>query len=141
MRKYALLTLVTALSFVFVGCVSSAHDWSKGLRHGDDREATVCDKETAQVPTPENPEVMQTEYRLQLTWHDVERGTYPTLWSVVDEETYKATDRQDKVTLIVHDFGQKKGHVTVIYYWVHDKTFEISEFKYEFDLPEDPYPR
>ena len=139
MRKLMLSGLLALLSFGFVGCVSSGNTWSKGLK--DNREATVCGKEIVQVPSPDNPGTTQPEYRIQLTWQDVERGTHPALWSVVSEEAYQMMNFSDKVTLASCGFGQMKGHVPVIYYWADDRTSEINEFNYEFDLPEDPYSR
>lgn len=138
MRKVTMFTLMSALAFV--GCVSSAQSWSKGIKDTP-REATVCDKETVQVEDPENPGTTKMEYRIQLTWHDVERGTHPALWSVVNEKTYELFNLQDKVTINPVNFGQLRGHVTVIYYWTDDRMPEIAEIKYEFDLPEDPYPQ
>ena len=139
MKKFALLFVVVVFSFGFVGCVSSGNTWSKGLK--DNREATVCGKEIVQVPSPDNPGMTQSEYRIQLTWHDVERGTQPVYWSVVSEEAYQMMNFSDKVTLASCGFGQMKGHVTVTYYWADDRVSGIYEFKYEFDLPEDPYSR
>ena len=141
MRKYALIGLIATLSFWSVGCIYSGGSWSKGIRYGDKREATVCGKETVQVPTPDNPNVTEPEYRIQLTWDDVERGARPMLWSVVGEKTYQTLNISDKVIIWPHDLGQLKGHATVIYYWTHDQISEIGELKYEFDLPEDPHPR
>ena len=137
MKKVALLVAVVA--FGFVGCVSSGNTWSKGLK--DNREATVCGKEIIQVPSPDNPGTTQPEYRIQLTWHDVERGTQPMCWSVVSEKAYQVINVSDKVILMFHDFWQTKGHATLTYYWVDEQTSEINEFNYEFDLPEDPYSR
>lgn len=139
MHRFALLMFATVLSFGFVGCISSG-SWSRGIKDTP-REATVCGKETVQVPASDNPNMTEPEYRIQLTWNDVERGTHPMLWSVVGEKTYQTINISDKVVITPCDFGQLKGHVTVLYYWADDRAFEINEFTYEFDLPEDPYPQ
>ncbi len=136
MSKSALFTLVVVLSFAFVGCADSGGSWSKGLK--EDRNATICGKETVQVPAPENPGMTQPEYRIQLTWDwdDVERGARPMAWSVVCEKTYQMFNISDKVVILPADFGQMKGHVTVLFYWTDDRMPEFCEFKYEYDLPE-----
>ncbi len=134
MKKFATL-FVFVLSFGLTGCVSSGNTWSKGLK--DNREAGVCGKEIAQVLSPDNPGTTQLEYRIQLTWHDVERGTRPVCWSVVSEKTFEALNFNNKVVLVPCMPGQLDGHVTVKYMWVDDRTCEINEVKYEFDLPGD----
>ncbi len=136
MRKLALSGLFALLSFGFVGCVSPWDTLSRGLK--DNREATVCGKEIAQVLSPDNPGTTQLEYRIQLTWRDVERGTNPALWSVVSEKTFEAINFSDKVVLVPCSPGQLDGHVTVIYMWVDERASGIYECKYEFDLPFDP---
>lgn len=134
MRKYSLFGLIVVLSFGFVGCIYSGNEWSKGLR--ENREATVCDKEIVQISSPDNPSVNQSEYRVQLTWNDVERNAHPMIWSVVSERVYKVMDLGDKVTLMPYYCGIfTKGRVTATYYWSDDRAFEINEFNYEFDLP------
>ncbi|MDP1719290.1 MAG: hypothetical protein Q8L24_02595 [bacterium] len=135
MRKFALLALIAVLSFGFAGCATSREGWNKGLK--DNRAATVCGKEIAMVSSPDDPLGTQLEYRIQLTWHDVERGTHPVLWSVVSEKTYEAINVSDKIVLLSCDFGQMNGHVTVKYMWTNDRTYEINEVKYEYDLSGD----
>ncbi len=132
MKKVALLALVAVLS---VGCATSQAGWSKGLK--DDRQATVCGKELALVSSPGDPNGTRSEYRVQLTWHEVERGTHPMLWSIVSEKTYEVINISDKVVLASCDFGQLNGHVTVKYMWADERTCEINELKYEYDLPEE----
>ena len=139
MKKFALFLLSVVVSFLFSGCASSGGSWSKGLK--DKREAIICDKGTTQVQDPDNPSEMKTEYRVQLAWDDAERGTHPMLWSVVSEKAYQVLNVSDKVLIVPCDFGQLKGHVTVLYYWSDDRVVEINEFKYEYDLPSDPYGR
>ncbi len=135
MCKFALLPLIVVVSFGFAGCVSNA-EWSKGLR--EVREATICDKEIVQVSTPDTPGMTQPEHRIQLTWNDVERGANLVAWSIVSDKTYQMFNVSDKVSVWLFDFGRnKKGHVTVIYYWTDDRMLEICEFKYEYDLPEE----
>lgn len=131
--------VLIVLSFGLAGCASSGEIWSKGLR--EKREATVCGKEVVQVLERNSACRTQPEYRIQLTWDDPERGTHPMLWSVVSEKAYQVLNISDKVLIVPGDFGQMKGHVTVLYYWTDNRVAEINDFKYEYDLPEDPYPR
>ncbi|MDO8467297.1 MAG: hypothetical protein Q7S83_04130 [bacterium] len=135
MKKFALLSLVAVLAFGLAGCATSQEGWSKGLK--DDRHATVCGKELALVSSPDDPNGTRSEYRIQLTWHEVERGAHPVLWAIVSEKTYEVTNISDKVVLASCDFGQSNGHVTVKFMWMDERTCEINEAKYEYDLPWD----
>ena len=136
MKKFALLALVAVLSFGFAGCATSREGaWYRGVRGS--RDATVCGKELALVSSPDDPGGTRSEYRVQLTWHDAERGTHPVIWSVVSERTYEVINISDKVVLTPYDSGQLDGHVTVKYMWMDERTCELNEAKYEYDLPKD----
>ena len=60
------------------------------------------------------------------------------LWSVVSEKVYQGLKLSDKVLIMSCDFGHLKKHVTVLYRWMDEQTSEINEFKYEYDLTEEP---
>lgn len=136
MKKFSSLSLGVAFLLVHAGCVSSS--WIKDFDLNENREATVCGKEIVQVPSSDDLGMTQPEYRVQITWNEVKCGTQPMLWSVVDEKTYQGINLGDRITLIPCNIGQAKGHATVIYMWADERTYEIHEVRYEFDLPYNP---